>query len=258
MKNEITVFEQSGQLMTDSREVAMLIEMRHSDLLEKVSGYEKYLLNGDFRSVDFFMPSTYEDSTGRTLPCYQLTKKGCDMVANKLTGKKGVLFTAKYVTAFEKMQEFIKSGERYSNTVPFSEYIKSVDIVAGSLRVNDASKILMLGKAFGSYGLPTEFLPKYELNGSRQLKSATAMLKQIGINMSAVKFNGLMIQNGLLEKKSRQSSSGKLKYFNSLTETGLKYGENAVSPQNQRETQPLYYEGSFMELVEIVSAERCG
>ena len=34
-----------------------------------------------------------------------ITQKGCDMIANKLTGKKGVLFTAAYVSAFEDMQK---------------------------------------------------------------------------------------------------------------------------------------------------------
>lgn len=37
-----------------------------------------------------------------------LTKKGCEMVANKMTGEKGVLFTAAYVTAFNKMEEHLK------------------------------------------------------------------------------------------------------------------------------------------------------
>lgn len=34
-----------------------------------------------------------------------LTKKGCEMVANKLTGEKGVIFTAMYVEAFNKMEQ---------------------------------------------------------------------------------------------------------------------------------------------------------
>lgn len=60
---------------------------------------------GKFSSVDFFIPHTYTDSKGEQRPCYLLTKKGCDMVANKMTGEKGVLFTAAYVTAFEKMRK---------------------------------------------------------------------------------------------------------------------------------------------------------
>lgn len=106
--NELTIINRSGQLLVDSRDVATMIDVRHSDLLEKITVYMTHLLNGNFRPVDFFIKSSYEDSTGRTLPCYLLTRKGCDMVANKLTGEKGVLFTAAYVTRFEEMEKQLK------------------------------------------------------------------------------------------------------------------------------------------------------
>lgn len=104
---ELSIITHNGIETVDSREVAQAIESRHSDLLEKVSNYNSFLTNGKFRSLDFFIPSTYKDSKGEERPCYLLTKKGCDMVANKMTGEKGVLFTAAYVTAFEKMRETI-------------------------------------------------------------------------------------------------------------------------------------------------------
>jgi Rha family phage regulatory protein len=103
--NSLTIIKSNGQFAIDSREVAEMTEVRHSDLLEKINGYVVHLLNGKFRSVEFFIKSSYEDSTGRTLPCYLLTRKGCDMVANKMTGEKGVLFTAEYVTKFEEMEK---------------------------------------------------------------------------------------------------------------------------------------------------------
>lgn len=40
--------------------------------------------------------------------------------------------------------------------------------------------------------------------------------------------------------------------FKSVTEKGLKYGENQINPQNPKETQPLYYEDLFMELYQNV------
>ena len=104
---ELSVITHNGVETVDSREVARITETRHSDLLEKVSNYNNFLTNGKFRSLDFFIPSTYTDSKGEERPCYLLTKKGCDMVANKMTGEKGVLFTAAYVTAFEKMRQTI-------------------------------------------------------------------------------------------------------------------------------------------------------
>lgn len=116
--NELTLIKTQSGWCVDSREVAEMTEVRHSDLLEKINGYFIYLLNGKFRPVDFFIKSSYVDSTGRTLPCYLLTRKGCDMVANKMTGEKGVLFTAAYVTKFEEMEKQIQPQFRIPQTYP--------------------------------------------------------------------------------------------------------------------------------------------
>ena len=105
--NELSVITHNGVETVDSREVARMVDKPHSDLMKSIRNYMDTLNAGDFSSVDFFIPSTYTDSKGEERPCYLLTKKGCDMVANKMTGEKGVLFTAAYVTAFEKMRQTI-------------------------------------------------------------------------------------------------------------------------------------------------------
>ena len=64
--------------------------------------------------------------------------------------------------------------------------------------------------------------------------------------------NKKLLSAGILEEKERKSSKGMVKKFKSLTEKGLKYGENAVSPHNQKEVQPLYYSNTFNELFETV------
>lgn len=105
---ELSVFQQGGVDVIDSRSVAEAIGKDHRHLIRDIRNYAEVIENStepNFGLSDFFVPSTYTDSTGRTLPCYLLTKKGCDMVANKMTGEKGVLFTAAYVTAFEKMRQ---------------------------------------------------------------------------------------------------------------------------------------------------------
>lgn len=106
--NELKVFDFNSVEVVDSREVAEMVGKSHAHLMRDISGYAQVLeksTESKFGLSDFFIPNTYIDVTGRTLPCYLLTKKGCDMVANKMTGEKGVLFTAAYVTAFEKMRE---------------------------------------------------------------------------------------------------------------------------------------------------------
>lgn len=103
--NELSIIHKNGVDVIDSREVAAMVEKPHSDLMKSIRNYTDTLNAGDFSSVDFFIPHVYTDSKGEQRPCYLLTKKGCDMVANKMTGEKGVLFTAAYVTAFEKMRQ---------------------------------------------------------------------------------------------------------------------------------------------------------
>ena len=107
----LKVTASNGVEVIDSREVAEMTGKLHAHLMRDIKGYVEIIENSNeskFGSVDFFIPSTYTDSKGETRPRYLLTRKGCDMVANKMTGEKGVLFTAAYVTAFEEMQKRLK------------------------------------------------------------------------------------------------------------------------------------------------------
>lgn len=83
--NELTVFEQNGKLLTDSREVALMVGKDHSKLLRDIRGYCKYLNESNFGLDEFFIESNYIDSKGEERPCFLCTKRGCDMIANKIT-----------------------------------------------------------------------------------------------------------------------------------------------------------------------------
>lgn len=92
----------------DSREVAEMVDMEHKNLLSKIRKYVEILDSSKLSRPQFFVPSTYVNNQNKEQPCYLLTKKGCEMVANKLTGEKGVIFTAKYVNRFAEMEQKIK------------------------------------------------------------------------------------------------------------------------------------------------------
>ena len=91
-------------------EVAEMMEVPHSDLLKKIEGrkdrkgYIQILNEGQMSVVDFFCKSSYMDAKGEERPCYEVTRLGCDFLANKSTGEKGVLFTARYVKRFQEME----------------------------------------------------------------------------------------------------------------------------------------------------------
>ena len=90
-----------------STEVAEMVEVEHSKLLRSIRTYYDYLGQANIGQSDFFIESTYLNSQNKEQPCYQITKKGCEMIANKLTGQKGVVFTAKYIERFHQMQDYI-------------------------------------------------------------------------------------------------------------------------------------------------------
>ncbi len=113
--NQLQVVSVNGQLVTDSRDVAEMVNREHNGLMKSIRGYMQHLTKGEITLSDFFIESSYQDSTGRTLPCFLLTKKGCDMVANKMTGEKGVLFSAEYVTRFEEMEQALQKPKVLSD-----------------------------------------------------------------------------------------------------------------------------------------------
>ena len=109
---ELTIKNYDGVNVTDSREVAEMIEKNHKELMRSIRGYINVIEDSaKLRSQDFFIESTYKNSQNKSQPCYLLTKQGCEMVANKMTGEKGILFTAEYVQAFNKMEQHIKETE---------------------------------------------------------------------------------------------------------------------------------------------------
>lgn len=113
----LNLINTDGQLYADSRDVAEAIERPHKELLRTIRTYCEYLGESKIAQSDFFVEASYTNEQNREMPCYLITRKGCDMIANKLTGKKGVLFTAAYVTAFEKMRERLTS-ERGTQMYP--------------------------------------------------------------------------------------------------------------------------------------------
>ena len=152
----------------------------------------------------------------------------------------------KWVTS-EVLPSIRKTGQ-YSATKSISptteEAVLWITFVGEELGLNDSSKLLLMKQWGERKGLPT---PDY-VSSKDVLLSASELLKRNNVSVSARVFNVAMIEKGFLEKCTRPSSKGQ-KVFNHLTTKGLAYGENQVSPNNPKETQPLYYENKFSQLL---------
>ena len=106
----LNIMNNNGVDVTDSRDVAKMIGKAHKTLIRDIKKYIDNMGTDVFPS-DFFIESIYLDKYEREKPCFLITKKGCEFIAHKLTGKKGTEFTAKYVEAFNEMQEALQEVE---------------------------------------------------------------------------------------------------------------------------------------------------
>ena len=103
--NQLQVISNNNELFVDSREVAEMVEKQHKHLIRDIENYQSVILQSpNLDPTNYFVESTYIGANNRATKHYLLTKKGCDMVANKMTGEKGILFTATYVNAFHEME----------------------------------------------------------------------------------------------------------------------------------------------------------
>lgn len=93
-----------------SLEVSEMIEKEHRKLLRDIRTYIEQLGEAKIGLTDFFKESTYKTEQNKELPCYLITKKGCDLIAHKLTGVKGTIFTARYINRFHEMEDYL-SGQ---------------------------------------------------------------------------------------------------------------------------------------------------
>lgn len=120
---------QIEQKTISSREVAEMMEVtKHSHMLDKIDKINQILLNRNIGSVDYWYESEYKDCTGRTLREYQVTKKGCELIAHKTEGEKGILFTVKYMERFELMEQIIRKPKSVIDLIELElKAIKAVD-----------------------------------------------------------------------------------------------------------------------------------
>ena len=93
----------------DSRSVAALFEKEHKNVLRDIAKIiePESGLSEEFTRLNFEL-SKYKDSTGRKLPCYQMTRDGFTILVMGYTGEKAMRFKELYIKRFNEMDALIK------------------------------------------------------------------------------------------------------------------------------------------------------
>ncbi|MFI8748870.1 hypothetical protein ACIGG6_02525 [Vreelandella lionensis] len=199
---------------------------------------------------EYYETFVVENHNGTKTTAYKLNHDQCLLVAMRES-------KAVRRSVLEKIKA-IESGNALPS-IPATMALCELAITV--LRPSESGKVVMLQKAGKATGADTSFLPDYTEDsapghvGAMDTASATQLLREYGVKCAAAAFNERLRQIGLLEQRRRKSSGGKEKRFWCITNEGLAYGKNVVSPQSPRETQPHWYRARFVELVTLIGLE---
>lgn len=105
--------DESGQLKIEpNSKNGESSDLKSEVAKEKTNELKIERISDRFIDLDeFWKESTYIDQRNREKPCYNITKKGCEFIAHKCTGKKGVVFTARYINKFHELEEKANNGQ---------------------------------------------------------------------------------------------------------------------------------------------------
>lgn len=90
-----------------SLEIAEMVRREHNEVLKDVRRINAQLGEG-ILPQSYFIESTYTNSQNKELPCFLLTKKGCELYGTRMTGEKGTQFAVKYIERFNELEQHIK------------------------------------------------------------------------------------------------------------------------------------------------------
>ena len=90
-----------------SREVAEMMEVTHKNLLRKIGDINKVFGSSKLSHEKYWIEGTFENR-GKQYKEYLVSKEGCEFLAHKSTGEKGILFTHRYMERFKEMEQQIE------------------------------------------------------------------------------------------------------------------------------------------------------
>ena len=185
----------------DSREVAKMVGKKHAHLCRDIAGYTKALTESKIGFSDFFIEASYKDASGKSNKRYDITKQGCEMVANKLTGKKGILFTSEYVKRFNEMEQADAAAAARDSYMIEDPIARAQAWIRERQQYNDA-----ITEVEKSKQLIGELKPKADYTdrilNSKSLVSITQIAKDYG--MSGKAMNGKLHELGIIYKLGGQ------------------------------------------------------
>lgn len=233
-----------------SLEIATMTNKLHKNVMQSIRKMEVawVKVNGlGFKLVN------YQDQKGETRPCYSLTKRESLYIATKFNDEARAKLILRWEELEIKHREQAQAKMQAEQVKPQQSFLQDKLTVANwvmdSLRYSDAARLQLVSQIAKPYGVP---VPDYVHAPNGASHAVSELLKERGVELSAIKFNKLALAAGLLEEKTRKGTHGKVHKYYSVTEKGLEYALNDIYKDVPGQTIPKWYDNKFGEVLEII------
>ena len=158
--------------------------------------------------------------------------------------KKGVKDILKTI---RRTGEFKAQPQQTQSNPKLSDKIQAANFLADFLNLNGASKLAIAKSIADPLGLPT---PDYVMD-EKTVHAAKDLLATHKVKMSSAEFNKILVSKGIVERMTRPGKGGKTHSWVVIPKKYEKFGQNARNPHAQNQTQALWYDNKFSELLAL-------
>ncbi|MDS1004425.1 Rha family transcriptional regulator [Clostridium sporogenes] len=122
---KVSLSIQNGQPVVSSKKIAEDFGKRHNDVVRTIEEKIKTLTTEKFTVTNLFIPSTFNHN-GNEYKEYLLTRDGFSFLVMGFTGTKADIWKLKYIEAFNKMEEMLKSNKPLASLGEVVKMMKEV------------------------------------------------------------------------------------------------------------------------------------
>lgn len=182
---------QTTEKVLTSLEVAEMVGRNHKDVMRDIRKIKEDLGQLNIAPSSYFTESTYKNRQNKSQPMFLLTKQGCELYGNRMTGIDGTAFAIKYIDRFNAMEETLQQPKQPALPTSYKEALQHLLIAVEEKEKVEAQLAISEPKA--------QALDSLTGNTSRLYT-----IGQIATNygMTAVKMNSLLHKMGVQYKQS--------------------------------------------------------
>lgn len=238
MGQEVDVYGTAYEPFFKANDVAEWLGLSNvSDMITRVDEEERSKFNLGRQGETWFLTEN---------GLYEVLMQSRKPIAKQF--KKGVKEILKTI---RRTGEFKAQPQPEYHQSQLSDKIQAANFLADFLNLNGASKLAIAKSIADPLGLPT---PDYAMD-EKTVHAAKDLLADHKVKMSSAEFNKILVSKGIVERMTRPGKGGKTHSWVVIPEKYEKFGQNARNPHAQNQTQALWYDNKFSELLALAGIQ---